>query len=53
MYNVLINPLKEAPERSITHGLANLAEQMSVESRDLSHGLGHGQVAPRGIDPDR
>jgi len=49
---VSTNPLKKAPERSITHGLANLAEEMSVESRDLSHGLSQGQVAFRGI-PDR
>lgn len=40
--HVSTNPFKEAlrPEESITHGLANLPEEMSVEPCDLSHGLG-------------
>lgn len=38
--HILPNPLEEAPDESSTHGLANLAEEMSVEPRDLSHGPG-------------
>ena len=33
------NPPEETPDESDTHGLADLAEEMPIEPRNLSHGL--------------